>query len=119
MVMVVAFDAWAADQRAPSGVPLPAPNRLDAGAPLSARECDELLNAMMTLSIAEQVAADLAVVKMTAEEKAATVRLATKQGLADPKLAELKAACPKRYTAAQRDCILAAKSMSAVDACSK
>ena len=97
----------------------PPPMPGDAGAKLTAPECEALLDAMMTLAVTESLNADADVQKMNAETKAATAKLARKQALSDPKLSELKKECPTRYSAWQRDCIMQAKTMNEVDVCSK
>lgn len=89
----------------------------DAGAPLSAVECELLLDTMMTLAVTESMANDPEIKKLKPEARAATTRAAKRQSLADPRLSELKRECPKRYTGLQRDCILKAKTMNEVDAC--
>jgi hypothetical protein len=89
----------------------------DAGSPLTPSECAVMLDAMMTLSVNETLAADPEVKRLDAPTRAATAKLAKKRALEDPKLAELKAQCPTRYLTSQRDCIFAAKTMNEVDAC--
>ncbi|MBL9039067.1 MAG: hypothetical protein JNG84_11165 [Archangium sp.] len=91
----------------------------DAGAPLSAAECTGLIEAMMNVAVTESLASDPDVKRMSPSDRAATEKLARQQALTDPKLDDLKRACPKRYTAAQHACIVAAKSMAAIDGCSK
>lgn len=89
----------------------------DAGARLSAIECELLLDTMIALAVTESLANDPAVKKMNAQVRELTAKAAKRQALADPKLAELKLGCPARYSSAQRDCILKAKTMTEVDAC--
>lgn len=91
----------------------------DAGAKLTASECEVLLDTLMTLAVTESLSADADVQKMNKETKAATMKLAKKQALSDPKLIDLKRECPSRYSAWQRDCIMQAKTMNEVDVCSK
>ncbi len=93
------------------------PKSADAGAPLNAIECELLLDTMMTIAVTESMANDPEIKKLTPEARAATTKAAKRQSLADPRLAELKRECPKRYTSGQRDCILKAKTMNDVDAC--
>ena len=104
--LVVAASVWGSD-----------PLYADAGAPLTPAECAVMLDAMITLSVNESLAAEPELKKMNAETRAATSKLAHKQALEDPKLAELKRDCPKRYVTSQRDCIFKAKTMNEVDAC--
>ncbi len=106
VVTTVTASAWAAD-----------PLYADAGAPLTPAECTVMLETMMTLSVKESLAAEPDVKKMNPETRAATSKQALKAALEDPRLGELKRDCPKRYVTSQRDCILKAKTMNEVDAC--
>lgn len=76
-----------------------------------------MLDTMATLSVAESLAAEPELKKMNAETRAAASKLAHRQALEDPKLAELKRECPKHYLTSQRDCIFKAKTMNEVDTC--
>lgn len=94
----------------------PAPRKL---AELSATECDKLEDHIILLSVDEALANDPEVKKMTPKEREVTEKLARREALADPKLVELKTACPSRYDKKTEQCILKAKSLKDVDACSK
>ena len=106
VVLLVASRVWAAD-----------PLYADAGSALTPAECAVMLEAMMTLSVKESLAAEPDVKKMNPATRAATAKQALKEALEDPRLGELKRDCPKRYVTSQRDCIFKAKTMNEVDAC--
>jgi hypothetical protein len=86
---------------------------------LSAGACDKLVEHIVMISLTESLADDPEVKKMTPKEREVTERLAKKEALADPKLAELKKDCPARYDKKAEQCLLKAKSVKEIDACSK
>ncbi|MCA2980465.1 MAG: hypothetical protein INH41_30550 [Myxococcaceae bacterium] len=88
-------------------------------AELSASDCDKLEDHIILLSVDEALANDPEVKKMSAKEREVTEKLARRQALADPKLAELKQACPARYDKQTEQCILKAKTLKDVDACAR
>jgi hypothetical protein len=88
-------------------------------AELSASDCDKLEDHIILLSVDAALASDPEVKKMTAREREVTEKLARREALADPKLAELKQACPARYDKKTEQCILKAKTLKEVDACSR
>lgn len=94
----------------------PAPRKLTE---LSAAECDKLEDHIILLSVEESLANDPEVKKMSPKEREVTEKLARREALADPKLVELKAACPTRYDKKTEQCILKAKTLKDVDACAK
>lgn len=107
------------------GAPPPDAGRPDAGAArgtgakLSALECERLIDTIVVLSVTETIAKDPEAQRLPAEQRAMTAKLARRQALADPQLEKLKRACPDRYTHRQERCILTAKTMEEIDACSK
>jgi hypothetical protein len=106
----------AAAQSKDAGTPAAAPKK---PAELSASECDKLEDHIILLSVDESLASDPEVKKMTPKEREVTERLARREALADPKLVELKTACPTRYDKKMEQCILKAKTLKDVDACAK
>lgn len=97
--------------------------RPDAGTPkvpeLSAGECDKLTDHIILLAVDESLADDPEVKKMSPKEREVTEKLARREALADPKLVDLKRECPSRYDKKTEQCVLKAKTMKDVDACSK
>lgn len=94
----------------------------DGGTPkpeLSATDCDKLIDQIVLISVNESLADDPEVKKMTPKEREVTEKLARREALADPKLVELKTACPSRYDKKTEQCLLKAKTMKEVDACTK
>ena len=86
---------------------------------LSAGACDKLVDHVVAISLAESLADDPEVKKMSPKERELTERLAKKEALADPKLAELKKDCPLRYDKKAEQCLLKAKTVKEIDACTK
>ncbi|MBE2251692.1 MAG: hypothetical protein IAE78_19265 [Myxococcus sp.] len=92
----------------------------DAGvAALSASECSALMEHIILLSVDESLAQDPEVKKMTPREREVTEKLARREALADPKLDELKKACPSRYDKKTAQCLNKAKTTKDVEACAK
>ena len=92
----------------------------DGGTPaLTASACNTLMDHVVLLSVDQSVAEDPEVKKMTPKEREVTEKLARREALADPKLVELKRDCPSRYDKKTEQCLLKAKTMKDVDACSK
>ncbi len=89
----------------------------DAGARLSAVECELMVDTMITLSVGETFGNDPEIKLMNAEVKAATLKAAKAEALKDPRLAEMKKDCRLRFSIAARDCVLKAKTMKDVDVC--
>ena len=92
----------------------------DAGTPaVSASACNALMDHVVLLSVDQSLAEDPEVKKMTPKEREVTEKLARREALADPKLVELKRDCPSRYDKKTEQCLMKAKTMKDVDACSK
>lgn len=107
-VSLVALPVWAQSRDGGTRVP-----ELSAGA------CDKLEDHIILLSVNESLAADPVVQKMSPKERSVTEQLARREALADPKLVELKKACPARYDRKMEQCVLKSKTVKEVDACSK
>jgi hypothetical protein len=90
-----------------------------AGSGLSPSACNALMDHIVLLSVDQTLAEDPEVKKMTPKEREVTAKLARREALADPKLVELKHDCPTRYDKKSEQCLLKAKTMKDVDACSK
>jgi hypothetical protein len=114
LLTVVLWAGLAAAQTKDAGAAAP-----KKPAELSASECDKLEDHIILLSVAEALANDPEVKKMSPKEREVTEKLARREALADPKLAELKAACPSRYDKKTEQCILKAKTLKDVDACAR
>ncbi len=92
----------------------------DGGTPaLTASACNALMDHVVLLSVELSLEEDPEVKKMTPKEREVTERLARREALADPKLVEFKLDCPTRYDKKTEQCLLKAKTMKDVDACSK
>ncbi|MBL8918827.1 MAG: hypothetical protein JNJ54_08220 [Myxococcaceae bacterium] len=86
---------------------------------LSATACDKLVEHIVLVALTESLADDPEVKKMSPKEREVTERLAKREALADPKLTELKKDCPARYDKKAELCLLKAKTVKEIDACSK
>ncbi len=86
---------------------------------LTLAECDKLMDTIIIRSVTESLAEDPEVKKMSDKEREITEKLARREALADPQLVELKRDCRRRYDKKTEQCILKAKTMKDIDACSK
>ncbi len=90
----------------------------DAGVPaLSTEACRALVQHLVLTTVAETLANDPEVKKMTPREREVTEKLAQREALADPKFEELIKACPARYDRKAESCLLKAKTTKEIDAC--
>lgn len=86
---------------------------------LSAASCDKLIEHIVLISVNESLAEDAEVKKMPAKEREVTEKLARREALADPKLADLKKDCPQRFDKKDEACVLKAKTLKEIDACAQ
>lgn len=98
-----------------AGTPAPKPKAPE----LSASSCDKLIEHIVLISVNESLAEDIEVKKMPAKEREVTEKLARREALADPKLADLKKDCPQRFDKKDEACVLKAKTLKEIDACAQ
>lgn len=90
----------------------------DAGVkPLSAEACRALVQHVVLTTVAELLADDPEVKKMSPKEREVTERLAREEALAAPTFEALIKQCPAKYDKKAEACLLQAKSTKELDAC--